>query len=49
MIYNKQPLTFIEQISSLKERGLFVADEKKALHYLSNISFYRLRAYTYPF
>lgn len=24
-------------------------DEKKASHYLSNISYYRLRAYTYPF
>ena len=49
MKYSKTPLTFAEQISSLKKRGLFVADENKALHYLSNISFYRLRAFTYPF
>lgn len=49
MIYSKKPLTFIEQISSLKEKGLLFDDEDKALHYLSNISFYRLRAYIFPF
>jgi abortive infection bacteriophage resistance protein len=33
----------------LKSRGLTINDEQKALHYLGNISYYRLRAYTFPF
>lgn len=49
MEYNKPPILISEQTLKLKERGLIVNDEKKASHYLSNISFYRLRAYTYPF
>ena len=49
MKYNKLPISIPDQISKLKQRGLSFADEKKAAHYLSNISFYRLRAYTYPF
>lgn len=49
MKYTKQPLSFSEQIDKLKERGLTINDDKKAAHYLSNISYYRLRAYTYPF
>src|SRR5690349_16446238 len=34
---------------NFKKRGLIFNDEQRASHYLSNISFYRLRAYTYPF
>lgn len=49
MKYNKLPLTIQEQVSKLKERNLRIEDEGKAAHYLSNISYYRLRAYTYPF
>jgi len=49
MKYSKQPISIQDQISKLKSRGLQFADEAKAAHYLSNISFYRLRAYTYPF
>lgn len=49
MKYNKQPITISEQIALLKKRGLKFKDEVKASHYLSNISYYRLRAYTYPF
>ncbi|MCF8332697.1 MAG: Abi family protein [Bacteroidales bacterium] len=49
MRYNKPPLTRKEQIQKLKERGLKFEDEVKAEAYLKNISFYRLRAYTYPF
>lgn len=49
MIYSKQPLLFSDQIKKLNERGLKFNDEDKATHYLSNISYYRLRAYTYPF
>ena len=49
MIYSKPPLSITDQISKLKQRGLKFHDEQRAAHYLSNISYYRLRAYTYPF
>jgi abortive infection bacteriophage resistance protein len=47
--YTKPPLKFSSQIAALKQRGLLFDNEEKAKHYLSNISYYRLRAYTYPF
>jgi abortive infection bacteriophage resistance protein len=49
MNYNKPPIDIAAQIVKLKSRGLQFGNETKAAHYLSNISFYRLRAYTYPF
>jgi abortive infection bacteriophage resistance protein len=49
MQYSKIPLGIPAQISLLKSRGLQFKDEDKSAHYLSNISYYRLRAYTYPF
>lgn len=49
MNYTKQALTIDKQIGKLKSRGLKIKDEKKVKDYLSNISYYRLRAYTYPF
>ncbi len=49
MQYKKPALSIKEQVKKLKERGLIINDEKFARKYLSNISFYRLRAYTYPF
>lgn len=49
MQYNKPAIDIPTQILYLKQRGLTFTDEVKAAHYLSNISFYRLRAYTYPF
>jgi abortive infection bacteriophage resistance protein len=49
MKYTKPPLSITDQIAKLKHRGLNFSDEQKAAHYLSNISYYRLRAYTYPF
>jgi len=49
MRYNKPSLSIQDQITKLKSRGLLFKDETKAAHYLSNISYYRLRAYTYPF
>jgi abortive infection bacteriophage resistance protein len=48
MNYNKQPIAIDEQVKKLKSRGLNIPDEAKAASYLSNISYYRLRAYTYP-
>ena len=49
MNYEKKPVSIPDQIAKLKGRGLIFSDEKKAESYLSNISLYRLRAYTYPF
>ena len=36
-------------MARLKQRGLLFDDESEAIAYLFNISYYRLRAYTYPF
>ncbi|NBC82871.1 MAG: Abi family protein [Bacteroidetes bacterium] len=49
MRYTKPPLSIPEQIARLKSRGLKFKDENQAAHYLSNVSYYRIRAYTYPF
>ena len=49
MKYTKIPVSISEQIERLKNRGLVFLNEAKAANYLSNISYYRLRAYTYPF
>jgi len=49
MKYTKLPISISDQIEKLKKRGLQFGNEVKAAHYLSNISYYRLRAYTYPF
>ena len=49
MRYTKKPLTVDEQIDRLERRGLNFSDRKLAKNYLQNISYYRLRAYTYPF
>lgn len=42
-------MTLYEQVERLKKRGLVFDDENEAEGYLSNISYYRLHAYTYPF
>jgi abortive infection bacteriophage resistance protein len=49
MRYSKPPVSLDNQVARLKQRGLMFDDEPSALIYLSNISYYRLRAYTYPF
>lgn len=49
MRYSKPAVPFLDQISKLKARGLEFQEEAFAEHTLSRISFYRLRAYTYPF
>ncbi|SEP81523.1 Abortive infection bacteriophage resistance protein [Ectothiorhodospira magna] len=38
-----------EQIETLRKRGLVIPDQDRAHHYLSNISYFRLSAYTRPF
>ncbi|HRO42217.1 MAG TPA: Abi family protein [Flavipsychrobacter sp.] len=46
--YSKVPLTFEQQLKQLQERGLIIEDVSKAVHLLSQISYYRLSAYWYP-
>ncbi len=47
--YHKRPLTITEQVTRLKCRGLLFDNETEASAYLFNISYFRLRGYTYPF
>lgn len=47
--YDKIPTTYEEQISLLKDRGLYVPDENRLLRYLQQISYYRLSAYFIPY
>lgn len=49
MQYSKKPLTITEQINQLEIHGLKISDNVFARHYLQNVSYYRLKAYTYPF
>ena len=49
MKYTKIPLSIEQQIAKLRQRGLVIENEQNAENYLSNISYYRLRAYTFPF
>ena len=45
-----KPFSSPEQIVEiLKSRGMFINDELKVKHYLSNIGYHRLSAYIYPF
>ncbi len=48
MIYSKIPKSIEQQISLLKERGMYFEDEQRAKHYLENISYYRLAGYWWP-
>lgn len=45
MSYTKRPLDTPDIIHTLKERGLAIADEKRAVEFLNHVS-YLLRAYT---
>lgn len=49
MKFLKPPISVDEQIEILEDRGLVFNNKVEAKSYLSNISFYRLRAYTFPF
>jgi abortive infection bacteriophage resistance protein len=46
--FPKPPITYEEQIDRLKQRGLQIIDEQKALHLLEKINYYRLSGYWYP-
>jgi len=45
--YTKPSLSCIDQLSLLKQRGLIIDDDKKALHLLEHIGYYRLSGYWY--
>ena len=49
MAFNKPALTVDQQIDLLERRGMDVPDRDRARHYLTHISYYRLRAYWMPF
>ena len=48
MIYSKTPLDYEQLIQMLKERGLIIADEQKAIDHLRVISYFRLANYFRP-
>lgn len=47
--YTKRATTYQQQIALLKSRGVQIPDEDKAHEYLSDIGYYRLGFYIYPF
>ena len=49
MRFNKPALALADQVQLLQQRGLDVEDAARAEHYLSNIGYYRLSAYSLPF
>ena len=46
--FNKTNRTAEELVAVLKSKGLSIADEAKAINYIYNIGYYRLKAYFYP-
>jgi abortive infection bacteriophage resistance protein len=46
--FNKPPLTYFQQLQQLKDRGLIIENEEKAIHLLESVSYYRLSGYWYP-
>lgn len=46
--YAKPPLSYEEQLQQLKERGMTIRDDGKAIHLLTNVSYYRLSGYWFP-
>ncbi len=49
MKFSKKPKTIADQVALSISRGLIIEDEAKAIHILSNISYYRLSAYFHSF
>ncbi|WP_095609474.1 Abi family protein [Tamilnaduibacter salinus] len=47
--FHKPAHSIDEQIQTLRDRGLNVPDADRARHFLANISYFRLSAYTRPF
>jgi abortive infection bacteriophage resistance protein len=47
--FKKPPLTYPQQLHLLKERGMSIEDDNKALALLSHLNYYRLTPYWIPF
>ncbi len=47
--YNKPAMSLPDQLTLLKSRGMLVADDAHAIHYLGVINYYRLAAYWLPY
>jgi abortive infection bacteriophage resistance protein len=47
--FHKPPLTYLQQLQLLKERGLSIEDENQAMFVLSHVNYYRLTSYWIPF
>lgn len=48
MSYTKQPLDTPDIINTLKERGLVISDEEKAIDFLNHVSYFRFATYLRP-
>lgn len=48
-VFDKPAISIEQQLTTLRQRGLNIPDEARARHYLGNISYFRLSAYTRPF
>ena len=47
--YTKPAKSYIDQLSHLRQMGLIVKNDKRALRYLETVGYYRLRGYMVPF
>ena len=47
--YKQLPLTVDQQIELLKQKKLIITDESQARYWLSHVSYYRLKHYTFSF
>ena len=48
-IYNKKPLSYIEQVNHLEDKGMIIHNRAWAESVLSKYGYYRLSAYWYPY
>ena len=46
--FTKTATTYVDQLQQLKNRGLIVDSDKKALHLLETLNYFRLSGYWYP-
>lgn len=47
--FSQPPLTVAQQLTLLQEKGLIIADSPSAEHWLSHISYFRFKNYSYAF
>jgi len=49
ILYTHPALDVTQQLNLLREKGLIIADEKLAHHWLSHVSYFRFKQYSYKF